>query len=356
MGKEGGSTLDIPSLGLLWRLNNYFRLDDWLFSVLPLVLAAPLFCLMRDRVLCPVDSFLRVFVLFAIFSFVFLSFGYLINDYSDREEDKLAGKVKVLFSVPDSLTVRILALQVILGMSLSWLMSDGDISVFLVAAFTYLLGASYSLPGLRLKQRGVLGLICSSFAQRGMLVVLAAFVFGMDPLLAADWAALSFLNGLRYIIIHQMIDLDNDRLTHTHTFAQSHSLANLRTAIRAILIVEIGLLIPSVIIPLWSVNWLVTAISLVVYLIITAVLTSIFKFVFGKDDLLYTYDLVPLESFLNTLVPLAGAIALAKSESAFFLFAIAIVAMGTPLLVSKCKNLVYVRTLFSSISSRRNRL
>ncbi len=63
--------------------------------------------------------------------------------------------------------------------------------------------------------------------------------------------------------------------------------------------------------------------------------------VFGKRDVLYTFDLVPLEALLNVIVPCAGCLALGSFGSAYLLMAALFLLAGAPTLVSKCTNLRY---------------
>lgn len=113
----------------------------------------------------------------ALFVFLFLAFGYLINDYCDRESDKKAGKDKVIFNLSER-TIRISFILVIAGAILPvWIYSGFSLAVIGAEAVTFVMGASYSMPLFRFKEKGVWGLIVSSFAQRCMpLLVICQMV------------------------------------------------------------------------------------------------------------------------------------------------------------------------------------
>lgn len=180
-------------------------------------------------------------LLLTAFVSLFLQFGYLINDYADLEADHRAGKDKVMYHMPRKL-VRLVLTIVAAGGILCALgagmtvrpsaggadpaRSAGSGTFWMALVFcilvTYLLGASYSMPPFRFKERGVLGLAVSSFAQRCMPLLTAALVLSMDRRVTVFYTALSFIIGLRYIFIHQVIDAENDRRAGVHTFAERH--------------------------------------------------------------------------------------------------------------------------------------
>ena len=331
------------------KLLSFLRVREWFFSVFPLVLAGPLYSLLSKELYYGIDRFLFLYICFGLFSALFLAFGYLINDFSDQEEDMLAGKEKVIYDIPDSITIFIVVFLVIAGLALMAIASTFNPKVIIATLITYVIGASYSLPGIRLKTRGMLGILCSSFAQRGMPIVLAGFLFGMAFPTTVDWVLLSLLNGIRYILIHQMIDCENDAKTATETFAQHHALALLKNAVRVILIVEVILLIPSAMLPLYIANPQILVCGLLVYACISSILYAVFFVVFGKKDLLFTYDLVPLEYCLNYFIPIAAAYTISLSSPPFILIALFFVFAGFPVFVSKCKNLRYVSALLQML-------
>lgn len=326
--------------GPLAFVRSYVRFDEWFFSVVPLVLCAPVYGMLVLR-RAPGADFPQNMLLFALFVSVFLAFGYLINDYSDREEDLRAGKHKAVCSVPAPLTVAALVMLALAGLFLAAVPASFSPTALALAAATYLLGASYSIPVLRLKERGVWGVVCSSFAQRGTPILVAGLLFDLPWVVIFDWVLLSFLNGLRYILVHQMMDRENDEITGTRTFARDHAVRSLRRGVDALLVIEVVLLVPSVLVPLWEVSPAAVALALFAYAIVTWLLVGVFVRVFGKRDVLYTFDLMPLEALLNVIVPCAGCLALSGFSPVYLLMAALFLLAAAPTLASKCANLRY---------------
>ena len=116
---------------------------------------------------------------------VYAAFGHLVNDLSDREADRVAGKRNVLATLSEQKArVLVLAAGAIgIVLALPYWQQPGVI-VSLISA--YALAAFYSLPPLRLKERGAAGLIAAVAAQRTLpcFVVFYAMNFW-------DWTAVA---------------------------------------------------------------------------------------------------------------------------------------------------------------------
>ncbi len=312
------------------------RYDEWAYSVAPLVLAAPLYylCTQPPDVIRAQETFVGL-AGFAVFLFMLLGFGYAVNDYSDIEVDKAAGKDKLISRLPRQKSVSILATLVVVGVLATALAPHHKLVSMLVAVGAYILGAAYSLPFFRAKERGVLGPIVSSFAQRGTPVIVAGVMFSMDSQFTAAWVLLSFLNGLRYIFIHQLLDEENDRVGNVRTFVTDNGAKVTRRLIVVVFVVELVLLIPVMAPSLaHSANvWVYALFGGYAALGITV--TLIYVRVFGKSDLLFTYDLVPFEVFLNYVLPAAALILLTEQDYYYLLILILFSICMFPMIRSK---------------------
>ena len=92
---------------------------------------------------------------------------------------------------------------------------------FLILWVTWLaLSTVYSLPPLRLKERGGIGLVAPALAQQAFPVFVIFAAFGrLRELDVWAWAAYALSKGLSLILLHQRRDLIGDRMTQTQTFA-----------------------------------------------------------------------------------------------------------------------------------------
>ncbi len=186
-------------------------------------------------------------LVFAIFSILSTSYGYLINDYADRELDARHQKANtfsddstlkavfvtgLIFVLSAATAVRFINKPFFIGLWITWL----------------LLSTFYSLPPLRLKERGKSGLLAAVTAQRFIPVLMVFSIFepvGIWFLVLAG--AYVFFRGLSSDLNHQVEDYSNDVQTDTQTFAVTSGLSRGKRILRFSLETE-KLLLPVVLI------------------------------------------------------------------------------------------------------------
>ncbi|MFZ5915363.1 MAG: UbiA family prenyltransferase [Chloroflexota bacterium] len=159
---------------------------------------------------------------FVLFSTIMTGYGYLINDLADQELDRRHGKSNAFQNVNRGKAALIVAATWLVGslfglpfLSRPW---------FALLWLLWTLAATfYSLPPLRLKERGAIGLATTVAAQQTLPTALLFAAFG-QPL---SWGALVFVlfataRGLSSDVGHQMRDWVHDTTTATGTFAVRH--------------------------------------------------------------------------------------------------------------------------------------
>ncbi len=164
------------------------------------------------------DTFLIDIFIFLLFSIFSTTYGYLINDYADIDLDKAHGKDNTFAddSKPKAIIISFLflALSVIAGMPFA---DNQDFA--LLWLIWILISTFYSLPPIRLKERGKIGLLFVVFAQRliPILLVFTAFnfSFGWELTILAVYV---FFRGASSDINHQLEDYENDIATGTSTY------------------------------------------------------------------------------------------------------------------------------------------
>lgn len=152
--------------------------------------------------------------------------AYLLNDFADREADLLGGKPN-FFNGRSLWAALSLALACVALAVVPWL------TVLPLTRRTapwlgleLLLFAIYALPPLRLKDRGVLGMLTDSLYAHAVPAVLAALTIAeigkvpdavLLPYLTvlASW---QFVLGLRNILLHQLLDREQDEVAGTRTW------------------------------------------------------------------------------------------------------------------------------------------
>ena len=171
----------------------------------------------------------------------------LINDVTDRADDRRAGKENRLAHMPVWQLTLLLAAPLCVAAAFAVRWRD---DVALVAAYlgAWLAFSLYSIAPLRLKTRGALGLIadaCGSHvfpALTAALLALRASGNAPVPIWIGAVALWAFGYGLRGILWHQLYDFEADRKAAVRTFVIRHSRAAAwRVARFALLIELIGL-------------------------------------------------------------------------------------------------------------------
>lgn len=143
------------------------------------------------------------------------AFGHVLNDITDVDVDRAAGKPNRLGMLPPGLRLSLLGLCLTVGL-LPWVwLPRSELVLGLLAAEVVLL-ALYSLPPFRLKDREGAGVLADACYAYAVPLVLTVAVFFGESDRASVWvlcavALLGMLIGLRGIIWHQVADEANDR-------------------------------------------------------------------------------------------------------------------------------------------------
>lgn len=164
-------------------------------------------------------NFITNFFLFYLFSSFSMSYGYLINDLSDMELDRLHAKQNVFEN--DS------KLKAIIVVSFFFLLTNllaypffGKKHFLILWGLWVFVATFYSLKPFRFKEKGAKGLFIVVTAQRVLptLLIFSAFDFPINlytsPIIIYI-ANRGFISDVR----HQIKDLSNDLSTKTKTFA-----------------------------------------------------------------------------------------------------------------------------------------
>ena len=191
------------------------RWRDWFQSKLPFITAGAL-------LLVPPDERPLTIVEMMVTVAFWAAFGYGVNDIADRPADGRAGKANQAAQI--SIASRTLFLMFTAGGALTvclvWA-SDAAAPAFVVAGLVMAL--AYSVRPIRLKERGVWGLLTAAVAQWSLpiLAVSAAQPGGWLRPLAWLLSALGLAIGLRWMAVHQLQDAAADRRADVRTYASS---------------------------------------------------------------------------------------------------------------------------------------
>lgn len=203
-------------------LVNLTRINQWWDFKLPLPIAIAFAYAACNQV--PADHFFPAAGTLLLSGVAAAFFASIINDLTDLEEDRKAGKNKAIANF--SPTIRII---ILLGSIASLIITAYSLHqnilalcIFLAIALTFTL---YSVKPIRLKSRGMCGAFSIALGEHLLPACLALAL--LTPLTnhsqLEQWLAATVIwstaFGLRGIIWHQLNDLSADKANHCNTAA-----------------------------------------------------------------------------------------------------------------------------------------
>jgi 4-hydroxybenzoate polyprenyltransferase len=169
------------------------------------------------------------------------AFGFGLNEVADRKSDARAGKLNRAAGLDRSQWLLFLVLSAAgaFAVSLVW---APDAAAPALVLLTLGLAIAYSVPPVRLKERGAVGMAGAAMAQWGLpvLVVAAAEPGGWRRAGSLLFALLSVAIGLRWIAVHQIGDASADRRAGVSTYLSGRP--HMYGLLRAIVACELVLL------------------------------------------------------------------------------------------------------------------
>lgn len=154
------------------------------------------------------------------------AFGHIINDIYDIDQDSQTGKSNLMAYHSAGRRVLFCILLALLGF-IPWVVVDFGPSAALLLLINFALPMAYSIPPLRLKNRGVWGALADAAGVHAVptlfiitaLSRLAAVPKELTLQLTVSAGLWAFLTGLRGIAIHQLKDRENDAQAGINTLA-----------------------------------------------------------------------------------------------------------------------------------------
>lgn len=169
------------------------------------------------------------------FGFVgsYLALGYLLNDISDFAYDKKVGKYRGVHNLTKSSLIILVFILTLINILSLILMQPYQTVIFSIGiSLSYFALLGYSFPPVRLKERGLLGAFTAALAQRALPALVVVALLDEIPLVVIVYLALLTFHGLRWILIHQFSDTENDRKSGIHTFSTDQSMLLIRRLMR----------------------------------------------------------------------------------------------------------------------------
>ena len=240
------------------------RMDDWAGSKIPFLMLGAIAVFLVSGV-TPEESVLP-FVCFSVLSVAIMISGYVANDFSDVEQDRAVGKSNMVST--RSMCFSYCSLLLATVPVLIPIFVFPSIPMTIVVVTNLFLSTSYSLRPIRFKERGLMGVIVSSYAQRCSPLTVLPLMIPVNPVILSATMILGFALGVRYILIHQSMDHDNDVASKTKTFFGTHQIASKRGIYICIVVEWLATSCIVMILPTsgWPINLVILMTSLAVEL------------------------------------------------------------------------------------------
>lgn len=295
------------------KLLRLIRWNDWYDSKLPLFFFAYYYLLIVHNE--TQQQNLVLLLPLGIFFISLSSFGYMLNDYFDKTVDKVSGKENIMSLLTNWQQILVLIIALLIGFIAFIPFYQHKFAVVLLS-LSYLTSILYSAPPFRLKERGIWGVIYVSLAQRVFPILIVFAILEHCRLDTFLFAILSFLIGLRWILVHQIFDYDMDKQANVETFVISRApigIYNIMLFFFAIEIIFTAALLGII----------YTAVPLILPLLIAYFLYELYLYPFWKKlgfrRILISYDFAPLADFYYFWLPLWLSLLLGCLNSQFFI-------------------------------------
>ena len=155
--------------------------------------------------------------------------GYYINDIKDIDKDRKAGKFNLIAGLSNTYKVVIFIFLLLLAV-MPWFYLPLTLQNLPFFLFEFLLFYAYASPPLRLKEKGIWGMITDSLYAHANPALLAAITFSLLAgndcphffLYVTSLVFWQFILGVRNILMHQIEDHQKDIISGTLTFVTQY--------------------------------------------------------------------------------------------------------------------------------------
>ena len=222
----------------------FLRLNQWWHAIVPQAMGWVYFCILTGGLVLPEQTQRLLAYVGALFFTA--AFGYLFNDYCDIEADRVAGKKNFVAGLPAAIRLPVVLLVLSAGL-LCWALPQPNLLAHTFYGLQVLLLILYSAPPVRLKNKGLWGVLADAYYGHvnPVLITLALFynpatlvtrgvVFFVFILLVCLW-----LKGLRNILVHQIEDRKKDRHANTQTYVIEKGPVYALTLVNRLLVPEV---------------------------------------------------------------------------------------------------------------------
>ncbi|RLI76666.1 hypothetical protein DRP04_12450 [Archaeoglobales archaeon] len=198
------------------------------------------------------ECYLVQILILGIYMLFLGSYGYVANSYGDKEQDAKVGKHPEVQFFSDREIKAILILLAILSLSIP--LYFPDLKIRLLGIITFLLVTFYSIRPVRLKERGIWGILTAALTQRPLPFLLFVFLVPVhNPFISYFLIGWLSLIGIAVILSHQLFDYENDVKAGVETWVTNIGKKKAKQVVKGVVILMIlYVLTPIFALPLYQ--------------------------------------------------------------------------------------------------------
>ena len=205
----------------------FLKLDRWWTTHFGTMMASVYLVLAISPTPPPLQVLLGTLALFTVATLGIGTFGHLLNDLTDVEQDARTGARNLFATRSTASRVLLTVATLIVGILPWWWLPTTPAVAALVAA-EYALFVLYSVPPFRFKERGLPGLVADALYAYMVTNAFAILLFAnLAKATIPTWMLMAvlvwcFLFGLQRIMYHELLDAAGDIRSGARTFVVRH--------------------------------------------------------------------------------------------------------------------------------------
>lgn len=314
---------------MIENIKTLFRFNHWAESKLPFV-----FWISSCSFYLNFIPDINYIIYFFLYFFSYLAFGYTFNDFCDVKNDLLAkknpelNKYKKHFRPLPSTISLLVCLFTIYALR-------KHLPLVAIMVVSIIVAILYSVPLIKMKNRGTIGLIWGGVAQWVLPNLIIPFFFKSW---AMTWSfiLLSVFIGVRWMLIHQKIDRSNDLFTNSKTLATQITTKEIFYLIKKIVLLEYT----SILIICFT--FFIKSYKMFSLIIFFMLLLSIFHdFIHKKKEQDQNYQNISLSFFYFILAPIASYVYFSFTNPYFLIFILIHILFTYKFVFGKIQSLYY---------------
>ena len=310
------SVLPKPTLEIIREIIRFTRLREWHSGKLPILIGFGL----ALSLAAPIPHHNVLWVLAAyVLTCLYLATAYMLNNLADTRQDHMANKNIGLEGWSPGMRLVPVIVSTVLGLGIGLAVLPPVALIAMIGC--YALAWIYPFPP-RLKEHVILGPFVAAFAQVPAPALTFALAWGSLPASSLGYLAVAFLYGLRMILVHQLLDYNNDRLTATRTTATVLGIPATRKLVRVVFGLE--LLSTTAFLILLSDAGLPTGLLAG---LLWPLLLAMLRWYRGERLQLDSYSYIPLADVHESMIPLLLAITLVMRDGISMIGAVLMVVI-----------------------------